>query len=93
MIPFATGVVPVIVHSKRPMDGARLLSILKRINSPSTIVFSSPATLEEVAGIPDGPKTLATMSGHAFWGGGSVKQELGDRLARAGVILTSVYGA
>ncbi|KAJ3787876.1 hypothetical protein GGU10DRAFT_287503 [Lentinula aff. detonsa] len=93
MIPFATGVVPVIVHSKRPMDGARLLSILKRIDSPSTIVFSSPATLEEVAGIPNGPETLAAMSGHAFWGGGGIKQELGDRLARAGAILTSVYGA
>ncbi|KAJ3778588.1 hypothetical protein FB446DRAFT_713250 [Lentinula raphanica] len=93
MIPFATGVIPVIVHSKRPMDGARLLTILKRINSPSTIVFSSPATLEEVAEITEGPETLAALTGHAFWGGGSIKQELGDRLARAGTILTSVYGA
>ncbi|KAJ4488386.1 hypothetical protein J3R30DRAFT_928355 [Lentinula aciculospora] len=93
MVPFATGVVPVIIHSKRPMDGARLLSILKRINSPSTIVFSSPTTLEEVAGIPHGPETLAAKSGHAFWGGGGIKQELGDKLARAGTILTSVYGA
>lgn len=85
-----SGVVPVFLHSKRPLNGDAVLRHLRHF--PSAIAFTAPSLLEEIARRNASDIDVLRSCRRVIFGGAPMNPDMAKVLISHNVPLVAVFG-